>query len=67
MTEATSGRCRTSFFYGFKLYAVTDQQGLVCRFAITPANEHDVTVARVLLQGSDAFVVGDRGYAGCTV
>ena len=38
MTEATSGRCRTGFFYGFKLHAVTDQQGLACRFAITPAN-----------------------------
>lgn len=67
MTEATSGRCRTGFFYGFKLHAVTDQHGVVCRFAIAPANEHDVTVARALLQDSGALVVGDKGYAGCTV
>ena len=67
MTEAASGRCRTGFFYGFKLRAVTDQQGVVCRFAVAPANEHDVTVARSLLGATDAHVIGDKGYAGCTV
>ena len=66
MTEATSGRCRTGFFYGFKLHAVVDQRGLICRVALTPANEHDVTVARALLHGSDALVVGDKGYAGAS-
>ena len=59
MTEATSGRCRSGF-YGFKLHAVTDQQGLICRFAIAPANEHDATVAKSLLDNSAGLVIGDK-------
>ncbi len=67
MTEATSGRCRSGWFYGFKLHAVTNQQGVICRFAITPANEHDVTVAKGLLDNSAGLVIGDKGYTGCEV
>ena len=67
MTEATSGRGGLGWFYGFKLHAVTNQHGCVCRFAIASANEHDVTIARCLLSDTDALVIGDRGYAGCHV
>lgn len=67
MTEATSGKSSLGMFYGFKLHAVTTQQGLICRFAITPANVHDVTVAQGLLADSAAVVIGDKGYAGCGV
>ena len=35
MTEATSGRGGLGWFYGFKLHAVTNQQGVICRFAIS--------------------------------
>ncbi len=38
MSEATSGRSSLGPFYGFKLHAVTDQQGLICRFAVVPAH-----------------------------
>ncbi len=64
MTEATSGQGGLGLFYGFKLHAVTDQQGLICRFAIVPAHEHDVTVARCLLADTTALVIGDKGYVG---
>jgi transposase len=67
MTEATSGRGGLGPFYGFKLHAVTDQQGLICRFAIVPAHEHDVTVARCLLADTTALVIGDKGYVGSGV
>lgn len=59
MTEATSGRSGLSWFYGFKLHLVINQQGVICRFAITPANEHDVTVAKCLLMDTSALVIGD--------
>ena len=67
MTEATSGRGGLGWFYGFKLHAVTNQQGVICRFAIAPANEHDVTVAKGLLADTKALVIGDKGYAGSQV
>jgi transposase len=67
MTEATSGRGGLGWFYGFKLHAVTNQHGCVCRFAIASAHEHDVTVARCLLTDTKAVVIGDKGYAGCQV
>ena len=67
MGEATSGRGGLGWFYGFKLHVVTNQQGVICRFAIVAAHEHDVTVARHLLADATASVIGDKGYAGCQV
>lgn len=62
MTEATSGRSSLGWVLGCKLHAVTDQQGCICRFALAPAHEHNVTVARCLLTDTTAFVIGDKGY-----
>lgn len=67
MTEADSGRSSLGLFYGFKLHAVVDPKGLICRFAIAAANEHDATLAKDLLADTEAFVLGDKGYAGCKV
>jgi len=67
MSEATSGRGSLGPFYGFKLHAVTDQQGPICRFAVAPAHEHDVTVARLLLADTPVLVIGDKGYLGSSV
>lgn len=67
MTEATSGRGGLGWFYGFKLHAVTNQQGVICRFAVVAANEHDATVAKYLLADTTALIVGDKGYAGTQV
>ncbi len=67
MTEADSGRGSLGMFYGFKLHAVVDNKGLICRFAVVPANAADPTVAAPLLAGGNAFVLGDKGYPGCGV
>ena len=68
LTEASSGRGgATRRFYGFKLHAVCTGQGSICRFAIVPANESDVTVGKCLLsEQHDELnsVIGDKGYQG---
>ena len=67
MSEATSGQGVLGWFYGFKLHAVINQQGVICRFAVAPANEHDVTVAKCLLADTTALVIGDKGYVGSQI
>lgn len=68
MSEAASGRGgATKRCYGFKLHAVCTGQGSICRFAIVPANEHDVTVGKCLLDGQHdelTSIIGDKGYQG---
>ena len=68
MTEASLGYGTVNkFFYGFKLHSISNQLGYICRFAIVPANEHDITVARAMLnQEHDDFeqIVGDKAYQG---
>lgn len=68
MTEASSGRGgATKRFYGFRLHAICTGTGAICRFAIVPANEHDSTVAKCLLD--ERFddlhsLIGDKAYLG---
>ena len=68
MSEATSGRGGASKqFYGFRLHAICTGTGAICRFGIAPANEHDVTVARCLLDEryDDLHsLIGDKAYLG---
>ena len=41
---------------------------MIVRFAIVPANESDVTVARYLLEPGEAgYLLGDKGYQGSGV
>lgn len=73
LSEATSGRGsseKNKMFYGFKLHAVTNPLGYICRFGIVPANEHDATVAKCMLDEryDDLHtVVGDKAYLGCGI
>lgn len=73
MSEATSGKGgseKNKLFYGFKLHALTNPLNYICRFAIVPANEHDVVVARCLIneQYDDlSTILGDKGYQGCGI
>ena len=68
ISEADSGRGgATRRFYGFKLHAICTGTRAICRFAIVPANEHDVTVARCLLDeryDDLRSLIGDKGYLG---
>lgn len=68
LSEAASGHGgATKKFYGFRLHAICSKQGAICRFALVPANEHDVTVAKCLLD--ERFddlhsLIGDKAYLG---
>lgn len=63
MSEASVGYSTQGAVYGFKLHALTTPQGLIVKFAITPAHEADVTVARALLTDSEkALSLGDKAY-----
>ena len=68
LSEADSGRGgATKKFYGFRLHAVCTGSGAICRFGIAPANEHDLSVARCLLdERYDALhrLIGDKAYLG---
>lgn len=65
MTEATVGYATQGPVYGFKLHALTTPDGLIVKFAITPAHEADVTVARALLSDPQrALSLGDKAYLG---
>jgi transposase len=68
LTEATVGFSTQGPVYGFKLHALTTTQGLIVKFAITPAHEADVTVARVLLADAErSLTLGDKAYLGCGI
>ena len=57
----------TKAFYGFRLHAICTGTGAICRFGIVPANEHDISVARCLLDEryDDLHsVIGDKAYLG---
>ena len=63
MTEATVGFSTQGAVYGFKLHALITPDGLMVKFAITPAHEADVTVARALLSSAErAVTLGDKAY-----
>jgi hypothetical protein len=68
MSQAASGRGgATRRFYGYKLHAVGNTLGYICRFGIVAANEHDVTVAKAMLdEQHDGFseIIGDKAYLG---
>ena len=68
MSEADSGRGGAStWFYGYKLHAICSTTGAICRFGIVPANEHDITVAKCLLDEryDDLHsLIGDKAYLG---
>jgi len=73
MSEATSGYGGSDskkMFYGFKLHAIANPLGYICRFAIVPANVHDATVGKCMLDeryDDLNVVVGDKAYVGCGI
>lgn len=66
--QATSGRGgATRKFFGYKLHAIGNTLGYICRFGMVSANEHDATVAKVRLDPEDddlSSVIGDKAYGG---
>jgi hypothetical protein len=67
LPEAAKGFSTMGMVFGFKLHALTDEQGLFEKWAFAPANHSDVTLAGELLEGmSNQLVVGDKAYIGST-
>jgi len=70
MTEAAKGYGTMGGVFGFKLHAIANNAAMLCRFAIVPANEADITVARALLNPEyDELdrIVADKAYLGLGV
>ena len=65
LPEAAKGFSTMGMVYGFKLHALTNEQGLFEKWAFAAANESDVTLAHALLEGLEQHVVlGDKAYLG---
>jgi hypothetical protein len=68
MSEASTGRGgATKRFFGYRLHAIGNTMGYICRFGIVSANEHDATIAKSLL--NDTYddlnmIIGDKAYIG---
>jgi IS5 family transposase len=63
--EAASTKKGSALHFGYKAHiGVDSESGLVHHVAVTPANEHDVTVAHRLMTGEEETVYGDSGYLG---
>lgn len=65
-SEASYGHCaaRSMTYYGFKLHLVTNDIGIPIHFDITPANTHDISVIKELLDVTSrgSMVLADKGY-----
>ena len=67
LPEASKGFSTMGMVFGFKLHALTNEQGLFEKWAFAPANHSDVTLAQELLEGlEDELVLGDKAYIGST-
>lgn len=65
---AAKGFSTMGMVYGFKLHALTNEQGLFERWAFAAANQSDVTLAHELLEGlEDHLILGDKAYLGSIV
>ena len=66
--DATLGYSSMGEFRGFKLHVLIDEKGVVCQYAITPANVHDITpVKEGFLNGHTGTVLADSGYVSRTL
>jgi hypothetical protein len=66
--DATIGYSSLGEFRGFKLHVLINEQGVVCQYAITPANVHDITpVKEGFLDGHTGIILADSGYVSRSV
>ena len=63
LPEASKGFSTMGMVFGFKLHALTNEQGLFERWAFATANQSDVTLAGELLEGLDKHLVLDDKHA----
>ena len=62
-SDANVGHNGIEYFYGFKLHCVTNLRGKLLRFALTPGNDHDLSlIKRGLVTKVQGTLVGDGAY-----
>jgi hypothetical protein len=49
-------------FYGFRLHLRLGWPGVIAHMFLAPANEADVEIAPMVLEGTSGLVLGDRNY-----
>lgn len=59
---ARQGRTSTGWFFGFKLHIVTNEQGELLSFKLTPGNIHDLKPVPDLTKELFGRIYGDKGY-----
>lgn len=64
--EASKGFSTMGMVYGFKLHALTNEQGLFERWSFAAAHHHEASVASELVEGIEAPIIGDKAYLGNT-
>ena len=56
---------KRKYYYGFKVHVVTDTQGLILNYELTPASIHDARAAPEVIENCPCpFVIADVGYVG---
>lgn len=64
-TSPDKGYCATQkmYYYGYKLHAVCDINGIICDFDLTKASVHDIHYLQDIKQRySNCTILGDKGY-----
>jgi len=66
---AQRGKSSMGWLYGFKIHIVSNDQGEIINFAITPGNvdDRDLSVIAKVTHGLWAKLFGDRGYISKTL
>jgi len=49
-------------FYGFRMHARVCWPGVITRFAVAPANAHELCVLPEIAEGTSGLLLGDRNY-----
>ena len=56
---------KQKYYYGFKVHVVTDTQGLILNYELTPASIHDAKAAPEVIENCPCpFIIADVGYVG---
>jgi hypothetical protein len=49
-------------FYGFRVHVRVCWPGVITRFSVAPANDHELSVLPEIAEGTSGVLVGDRNY-----
>lgn len=61
---ASIGKSSKGWYYGLKLHVICDFYGNIVKCLVTTASEHDLKIAKELLDGMNGKIFADKGYIG---